>query len=309
MREIKTSSNGSIFSEDIKQTLHASGIDFEYQTCTNSFNFYKSEPSNLLYIDPIPSPEEEATIYPSNYEPFSFHKFPKIIQTARNFVQKNKAKALRRELGDNAKILDLGCGNGALLIILRQFGPKEWELHGIDPYSNLDHLSEEKISAHPINIEALDLESYFDAIILNQTIEHFRDVPNILRNVHRLLKPGGKIIIETPNTNGLDAKLFKLRYWGGYHFPRHFFLFNPSNLTELLHQNGFKTLDVEFLASPAFWIQSLHHIAFDNGSTFFAKFFTIKNISLLALFTIIDLTLIKMGLETSNQRVIARKEA
>ena len=56
-------------------------------------------------------------------------------------------------------------------------------------------------------------------------IEHVADPPRVAERVARWLAPGGVFAVETPNLESLDARLFRERYWGGYHFPRHWHLY------------------------------------------------------------------------------------
>ena len=66
--------------------------------------------------------------------------------------------------------------------------------------------------------------------------------------------PGGLLIIDTPNRGGLDYALFKGRYWGGYHIPRHFHLFNQPHLVRLLEETGYQIFRRGYTPSLAFWV-------------------------------------------------------
>jgi hypothetical protein len=122
------------------------------------------------------------------------------------------------------------------------------------------------------------------------------------------LKPGGHLVVETPDCSGIDARIFKSRYWGGYHIPRHLVVFNSDSLRNLLEANGFSIVTTERLASPAFWIQSVHHWMADRP---FARgvsgFFVVRNPLVLGLATCLDLVTARFH-PTSNQRVIARRQ-
>jgi hypothetical protein len=59
--------------------------------------------------------------------------------------------------------------------------------------------------------------------------------------------------------------------------------------------------------SPAFWIQSCHHVLLDRGWLRTSRFFTERNPLLLGAFTALDLAAIALGPPTSNIRVVARK--
>jgi ubiquinone/menaquinone biosynthesis C-methylase UbiE len=305
---IETEQAFSPFASDITEYEYACGIDFEYDTCLNEFIFKKAVPSGLLILNPRPAKEAISAIYPSNYEPYQFDCLPPLVKKARNLVQRRKALCIRKELSFDARILDIGCGAGSLLRVLREVGSRNWELHGNDLHKeSLLSLSRVGFKVHHCDVENIPMNSYFDAIILNQVIEHMPDVRKMLDTCHRLLKLGGKIFIETPSTEGLDAKIFAKRHWGGYHFPRHFYLFNEATAQRLLVESRFKVKTIHYLSSPSFWVQSIHHNLMDRGQSRLARLFTIRNPLVMAIFTFIDLATLMLRGKTSNMRIIATK--
>jgi SAM-dependent methyltransferase len=151
-----------------------------------------------------------------------------------------------------------------------------------------------------------------DLIIMRQLLEHLRDPQLAVRNLARKLAPNGLIIIDTPNRGGLDYTLFRKKYWGGYHVPRHFHLFSQNALVQLIErgrpdrlQEGISTLD-------GFWIISLRNMKGLNsiaaGNSFW-EFLRYKNLPLAASFILFDAVRAKLGFETSNQFIYALKKA
>lgn len=306
MSFIKTEAVNSLFDGDISVSRVATGKDYEYKTCDNEFHIVKYEPSGLFALNPRPASECISVIYPESYEPYQFEKLGKILNFARKFVQKLKIKSIKRLVSPTAKILDIGCGNGALLKIMSEEPGVSWELHGNDIYLPTAHEMEQKgIVAHKYSLEKIPQSKYFDLIILNQVIEHFDNPRKILSDCQRLLTDKGLLFIETPSTDGLDRKLFD-GAWGGYHFPRHFYLFNEDNIKTLLNESGFDVIKIEYLVSPAFWTQSLHHIFYRNGLFRFARIFHLKNIFLTAFVVILDKIFLVSGIKTSNMRIVCR---
>jgi SAM-dependent methyltransferase len=141
-----------------------------------------------------------------------------------------------------------------------------------------------------------------------QLIEHVEDPAAICERVFEILKPGGCFIVETPNLAGLDFRWFRRSYWGHYHFPRHWNLFSTRALQRLLHDKGFGIERTEYLISTSAWTISLHNALLDRGwPDWVVRFFHFQNPLLLGIFLVVDWVRARLGFETSNQRVIARK--
>jgi SAM-dependent methyltransferase len=151
-------------------------------------------------------------------------------------------------------------------------------------------------------------EGSFDGVIMLQLIEHVEDPVRICERVHALLRPGGHFVVETPELAGLDFRIFRRSWWGHYHFPRHWNLFSSSSLTHMLHDQGFEIVRHDSLISTSAWIISLHNYFLDRRyPDWLVRFCHFQNPLLLALFVVFDSVRAKLGFETSNQRVIARK--
>ncbi len=141
-----------------------------------------------------------------------------------------------------------------------------------------------------------------------QLIEHVEDPAAIARRAFALLRPGGIFVVETPNLAGWDYALFRKRWWGHYHFPRHFHLFSTEALHRMLEETGFVIDRSDQLISTSAWTISLGNYFLDHRYPgWFARFWNFKNPILLALFVTLDTVRSRLGARTSNQRAIARK--
>ncbi|MDD4994889.1 MAG: class I SAM-dependent methyltransferase [Patescibacteria group bacterium] len=284
----------------------AHGKDFEYHTSDQEYCYVKCLKCGVIYLNPNPTVGEIEKIYPANYFPYKFEEGLNFItKIARNFVQRLKVRPLLANLSDDARILDGGCGNGELLRIIKKHRGSGWKLYGND----INSATGDILNRHGIEFIAGRFEEmggyydYFDAIILNQTIEHLHNPREIILKARRMLKRNGLLIIETPNYDSLDARIFRKRYWGGYHIPRHWHIFNKNILVGLLNECNFAVIGIQFLLSPTFWIQSLHHY-FDDKHKKIAGWFNINNLFLTLFFSLIDFVLGALY-ATSNIRIIA----
>lgn len=287
----------------------ACGKDFEYNVSDQEFVFNQCCRCGVYYLSPRPIVEELPKLYDSNYEPYNFDKLPFIIKYVRNKTLIDKIKLLKGYIKSGAKILDVGCGSGEFLFQIMKQTDKLWVLAGNDiSNQTLANLSDKGIEVFPGRFEEVSIQSdSICAITMLQVLEHFEKPSDVIKTAYRVLKPNGIVIIETPSFDGLDARIFKRRYWGGYHFPRHWTIFNENSIKRMLEASGFQIVKISYLPSPAFWIQSFHHYLSERK--IFNKLsglFTLHNLLLIALISFFDIFLRFFG-ATSNMRVIAKK--
>jgi SAM-dependent methyltransferase len=286
----------------------ARGPDFEYATVAQDFTMVACAGCGTRFLDPRPADAAIPALYPDDYEPHRFDELPVPIRTARDLVQGRKVTAVARLVPPGGTVVDLGCGAGSWLRLMRRRGPGDVRLVGWDfPGPHLDRLAADSFEVidGPVDLDHAP-RAIADVVVLNQVIEHFARPADVLDVVVRLLRPGGHVVIETPDVDGLDARLFRRRHWGGYHFPRHLVLFDAAGLRTLVERAGFEVVATARLVSPAFWNQSLHHVLADRPATRRAAgFFTIRNPVALGLATVADLVT-RRWTPTSNQRLVAR---
>jgi SAM-dependent methyltransferase len=137
-------------------------------------------------------------------------------------------------------------------------------------------------------------------------IEHVADPAEALRTLRRMLRKGGRLFVETPNHRSRDWALFRDRYWGGYHFPRHFTVFHPESLAQLCTAAGFEVEEIRYLPSPVFWSQSLHHRLAESGQAGLARFFSVANPVPIGAFYVYDRLRLSAGRSTSKFELTAR---
>jgi len=157
-----------------------------------------------------------------------------------------RAAAIRREdrgLGragaPGQRLLDVGCGNGQFLLWARELG---WECHGVELDAAATRVAREQgISVLGSSLEELQpgTAGSFDAITLSHVIEHVHDPIDMLRRCRELLRPGGYLWLETPNTESLGYSRYGAS-WRGLETPRHLVLFNFASLCCSLERAGFE---------------------------------------------------------------------
>jgi SAM-dependent methyltransferase len=275
------------------------GADFEYRTSDDTFLAMQCNSCGLVYLNPRPSVSEFERIYPQNYHAFDFsgENFG-FVHKVRSGLEAKRLLRLCRGLPDDARILDVGCGDGFHLQLLKKYGKPSWTLEGVDMSERAVRAVEKSgLKAHLGSVEELDLpKNSYDLAIMFQTIEHVEKPEKVLAAVFEILKPGGKLVVVTDNTDSIDFKFFKGSYWGGYHFPRHWNLFNKVSLKKLAVKTGFKIDKIATVVSPVNWVYSIHNslVALD-APRFLIDRFTLKSTVSLSVFTSLDVALQKLG--------------
>ena len=156
------------------------------------------------------------------------------------------------------KILDLGCGDGDYSIALKE--------QGFDVMAG-DIDKERFRYAGQIPFEYCDItktlpfkNSTFDYLLLMEVVEHLRNPYDVLKEINRIIKSGGSLILSTPNILNLKSR-FRFLFEGAYEYfreppldqdknPRevifnlHLFPYRYQELEYLLSACGFKVSDV-----------------------------------------------------------------
>ncbi|HRZ25837.1 MAG TPA: class I SAM-dependent methyltransferase [Spirochaetota bacterium] len=168
---------------------------------------------------------------------------------------------------ERGKLLDVGCGSG---IFLRRLGFLGWDTYGIEFDSSAAiHASK---NMQPGRVFIGKIEDYnentrsFDVITMIHVIEHLAEPVAALEKCYELLRPGGKLIVSTPNSRSLGARVFG-KFWRGWEPPRHLYVYNPENLSKLVSSAGFLIQEVftPANASVIVWNESFRVLWMNKG--------------------------------------------
>jgi 2-polyprenyl-3-methyl-5-hydroxy-6-metoxy-1,4-benzoquinol methylase len=156
---------------------------------------------------------------------------------------RRRLKVVRRHFQQPGRVLDVGCAAGYFLSVMQGEG---WNVTGLEPSDAIRPNAEKLLG--PGNVRAgllgeVDLEpASFELITMWDVIEHIPDPVAAVREVGKLLAPGGKFLIETQNVNSRTAKLLGKR-WQHYKHAEHIYHFNPKTLGIILERAGFRMLE------------------------------------------------------------------
>jgi SAM-dependent methyltransferase len=238
-------------------TLWATARDVEYASVDDAFSYLHCADCSALSIDPVPR-DRLAEIYPESYYSFGGGT-GSLVETVKQWLDRRRfAKLFAGIDGENLAALDVGGGSGWLLSEAKRAEPRLRKTVVVDIDAGARRDAEEAgHEFHLSRVEDLRIESKFDVIFLLNLIEHVDDPVGVLTKMRTLLKPGGCILVKTPNHDSWDARLFRHSSWGGYHCPRHWVIFTPESFAAAAHKAGLGVVKVSLTQGAPFWSVSL----------------------------------------------------
>jgi len=138
-----------------------------------------------------------------------------------------------RPPGMAGKLLEVGCARGDFLRVAREV----FEVYGVEPNPGLAECAAEVAPIHRDVIETLPWRD-FDVISSFHVIEHVDSPKRFVAAMAERIKPGGLLVLETPDIHSLPFRVLKAR-WRQF-IPEHYFFFDNSTITKLLSDCGFK---------------------------------------------------------------------
>jgi 2-polyprenyl-3-methyl-5-hydroxy-6-metoxy-1,4-benzoquinol methylase len=166
----------------------------------------------------------------------------------------NYSSISRVPLTLDSKILDVGCGSGRLLYVLRNLGFKN--LLGCDPYITENFTYENGLQILKESLQ--NIRGKWDLIMFHSSFEHIPDEFETLQSVHDLLRPKGICIIRVPITSSYAWKHYGTN-WVQIDAPRHFYLHSVKSLKILagkanlnLKKINYDSTDFQFWGSERY---------------------------------------------------------
>jgi 2-polyprenyl-3-methyl-5-hydroxy-6-metoxy-1,4-benzoquinol methylase len=232
------------------------------------FAVVRCDHCGLTFTNPRPSEDTIARFYPTDYRPH--RRASKMRQSRR--VRPFWARLLGRPCGERrgmlpwpgvGRLLDFGCGAGSFLLTMAEQG---WQVTGLDAsVGAVQHIREHHgLTALVGTLPHPELRpGSFEVVTMWHSLEHVHHPLAILREAHRLLVPGGKLIVATPNIAGLPFRLFGPS-WFALDLPRHLTHFTPATLTAMLQAAGFRPEPVRQMRHSD-WLRSSAKLATRQG--------------------------------------------
>jgi 2-polyprenyl-3-methyl-5-hydroxy-6-metoxy-1,4-benzoquinol methylase len=224
-----------IFDSNIEETDLQKGIKTVYMLWGGAHGRHvKCKNCHLIYVNPT----EKASKINGDYSKMGNPDAP--------IIRESRLRAAKSQLGliknykNGTTLLDVGCGEGFFLSNASEAG---YNTKGVELSQDAAAYARREfgldVEGKPFNEMQLP-ENYFDVVTMWQVLEHLPHPLATLKEVHRILKPGGLLATSTPDIEGILAKIFRRKWWNLRRL--HINQFTAKTLADMLNRAGFKNV-------------------------------------------------------------------
>ncbi|TRX23710.1 class I SAM-dependent methyltransferase [Flavobacterium franklandianum] len=245
----------------------------DYSVSKETFDLYYDETLDMLITHPQPSLENLGKYYESeDYISHTDNKrslFEKLYHFIKGIALKNKLNLINSLQPQKGRILDIGAGTGDFLSVAKNAG---WETIGVEPSDRAKAIAKSKGVSFVEETSELDSHS-FDVISMWHVLEHVPDLDKQIKELKRLLKPTGTLIIAVPNFKSFDAKHYG-KFWAAFDVPIHFWHFSKTAIKILFEKEEMKLEKVLPMKFDSFYVSLLSEKYKSGKMNFIKAFFT-----------------------------------
>lgn len=268
----------------VQSPYEFSGRDLMYELHAR-YDYFLCPACACVFQHPMPSMETIASFYPETYMVFDQdtrtrivsplrtallrylrgydHLRPSFLHRLAAFIVAPFQQPATPAWQGGGRMLDVGCGNGRFLTGMRTLG---WDVQGVEfSESGVKACRMSDLPVHHGDLASAAFpDGSFDLITARHVIEHIPEPHPFMAELVRVLRPGGRLVIETPCSTALGRQWFNT-YWYANDVPRHLFLFSPGNLEQLGASHGLRKTGLVLETSPKIFLNSLDYVIGNRG--------------------------------------------
>lgn len=252
---------------------------------TSRTKMVKCKKCGLIYLNPCLSDKDLTEFYEKSFAEWT--KRCGLEDANRNKATINYILKLIGESKARGKILDLGCATGNFLSAAGDMG---WDTYGVDISTTAIHIAQNRglTNMFASKIEDINFpDDFFDVVVALHTLEHVSNLVKTIREIRRILKKGGMVVIKVPNSGCYEKFPMKIleklknimkRFLGvndktPYGFRlEHLNYFSPAILKKVLKKFGFTNYKIKIPVFPQIY---------ESYLMFKQKYFLLSSLSLI----------------------------
>ncbi|MCR4337987.1 MAG: class I SAM-dependent methyltransferase [Candidatus Omnitrophica bacterium] len=231
-----------------------------FQETTSQSKALECQDCHLVFIHPPP----EAKFLKAHYNDEEYYREWIEKQMPRRIVMwGQRLKDLQRHRS-HGRLLDIGCGLGTFLHLAKKEG---FQVEGTEISRFACQFSEEQYGIKPFQGYLQDARfpsGHFDIVSLWHVLEHLHNPQEVLKEIHRILKPGGLFVVAVPHLNNYImqwayriAKGKKLVLFSVEDKELHLYHYSEITLKRLIESHGFEVIQQSIDWGQVVWTHQL----------------------------------------------------
>ncbi len=238
-----------------------------------TFELLYDENLDMLVTSPQPDENNLGRYYES--EDYISHTdgkrslFEKAYHFIKNIALKNKLSLINDLNKSKGNLLDIGAGTGDFLLFAKD---DSWKAVGIEPSEKARNIAKAKGVDLKSNLSGFENNS-FDIITMWHVLEHVPNLEEQIKELKRLLKPNGSILIAVPNFKSYDANYYK-EFWAAYDVPRHLWHFSKTAIKKLFAKEELELVKILPMKFDSFYVSLLSE-KYKTGKMNYFKAFSV----------------------------------
>lgn len=206
---------------------------------TGSWDILACDTCGHGVLSPFPSSDEVGGFYRDQFYTGEGQRFRGWMESLRHWLARLRGNRLNKLLPTRGRLLDFGSGAGHFATAQVKAG---WTVTALDPYSSKSTTSDFVLDQDGITLNFPDQS--FDAVTLWYVIEHLINPRAVVEELHRIMKPGGILVLAQQDFASFQARWFGAR-WLFLDPPRHLWQFTVRSLSDMMRQTGYEVVRVE----------------------------------------------------------------
>jgi len=224
--------------------INYAGINFSSRRSPskNHCRIVQCNKCGLIYANPIFNDDYILRLYRDSV----FINEVQVELTAEDYLDQLKIATVF--IDNKCNLLEIGCGNGCFLKKAKEFGFKN--VYGVEPCKDSVEQADQEIKGNIINDvfkEGLHKDNFFNLVCVIHVFDHLIDPNDVLKNIYRVTKESGHILVISHNVKFILTKILGER--SPMYDIEHIYLFDKTTIRKLLEKNGFRVIYVKNMMS------------------------------------------------------------